>query len=267
MLHRQQHRVQVVRRGRPPKHGRAGRHQVWRRQSVHRRQPRLREYVALHGLLGHVRHLRLEVGLGAVVEQPLHLARVRQRALQVVRARVHVHLVRRDQVRHVRDRERGAAAQVDHLAVQVLVLLRQDQALHDVGHVDEVAVVRPVALDRQRLALGRLLGEHARHDGVRARARLPRAVHHEEARRDGRHAEQPVEHLHLDLALELAGRVRRQEVGRHVLAVRRRPVAVVCRRRRVDHLADVALLPHRVQHVPRPQRVRLRAEARHVRVL
>ena len=143
----------------------------------------------------------------------------------------------------------AAGAEVDRLVVGGVGVERQQQALHDVLDVDEVAALPAVLEDHRRLAVQQPAAEDRRHAGVGVGQRLARAVDVEEAERDRRDAVGPAHRqAHLLLValrdgvdrgrpqrLLLVGRQRRQQVDVRVEAV---PVALLQRAVGAQHRVD-----------------------------
>ena len=153
---------------------------------------------------------------------------------------------------HVQHADAPPGAEVDRLVVGGVGLERQQQALHDVLDVDEVAALAAVLEDHRRLAVQQPAAEDGGHAGVGVGQRLARPVDVEEAEGDGGDAVGPAHRqAHLLLValrhrvdrgraqrLLLVGRQRRQPVDERIEAV---PVALLQRalaaQHRVDHLA------------------------------
>ena len=121
---------------------------------------------------------------------------------------------------------------------------------HDVVDIGEVARLRAVAVDLQRLALDAPEDEARDHRGVLALGVLAGPEHVEVAQADGLDTEEAAPDGGVDLAGDLGGRIGRD--GRRGLALALGQVGILAvdrRRGGVDHAGLLLLLGRRVQHV------------------
>src|SRR5579875_1350742 len=222
----------------------------WRRWRWANATPSERPLIqAVQGLLLELFQAGGKIDPRAPAKQRGGAGNIGQRDFGISRAPRYVHLIGRNHIGQLLDRDVDAAADIEGDAVDCALVCRQVSG-GDIAHVDKVAPLLAATVDFKSLPVAPAAEKNAQHQGVSAALRLARAVNVKITQDHDGQLEDAIEELTVFFADVLAERIEIQELRPHVLAMGAGLIAVVGRRPAVDEAFDSGVTG-RQQHILR----------------